>query len=129
MGFLCLFLPASISILVSEKLQKEKRSNRDLVISYLGYTFIITLIMNIIYYYINSSKINYFTEEIFTFGFSIQYMLISLGVAIASACLLFIISKVVQIDIVVKERKRKRESKKIYEEDLQYFAKNYKRKH
>ena len=71
MGFLCLFLPASISILVSEKLQKEKRSNRDLVISYLGYTFIITLIMNIIYYYINSSKINYFTEEIFTFGFSI----------------------------------------------------------
>lgn len=129
MGFLCLLLPASISILVSEKLQKEKRSNRDLVISYLGYTFIITLIMNIIYYYINSSKINYFTEEIFTFGFSIQYMLISLGVAIASACLLFIISKVVQIDIVVKERKRKRESKKIYEEDLQYFAKNYKRKH
>lgn len=129
MGFLCLLLPASISILVSEKLQKEKRSNRDLVISYLGYTFIITLIMNIIYYYINSSKINYFTEEIFTFGFSIQYMLISLGVAIASACLLFIISKVVQIDIVVKERKRKRGSKKIYEEDLQYFAKNYKRKH
>lgn len=129
MGFLCLLLPASISILVSEKLQKEKRSNRDLVISYLGYTFIITLIMNIIYYYINSSKISYFTEEIFTFGFSIQYMLISLGVAIASACLLFIISKVVQIDIVVKERKRKRESKKIYEEDLQYFAKNYKRKH
>ena len=129
MGFLCLLLPASISILVSEKLQKEKRSNRDLVISYLGYTFIITLIMNIIYYYINSSKINYFTEEIFTFGFSIQYMLISLGVAIASACLLFIISKVVQIDIVVKERKRKRESKKNYEEDLQYFAKNYKRKH
>lgn len=129
MGFLCLLLPASISILVSEKLQKEKRSNRDLVISYLGYTFIITLIMNIIYYYINSSKINYFTEEIFTFGFSIQYMLISLGVAIASACLLFIISKVVQIDIVVKERKRKRESKKSYEEDLQYFAKNYKRKH
>ena len=129
MGFLCLLLPASISILVSEKLQKEKRSNRDLVISYLGYTFIITLIMNIIYYYINSSKISYFTEEIFTFGFSIQYMLISLGVAIASACLLFIISKVVQIDIVVKERKRKRESKKNYEEDLQYFAKNYKRKH
>lgn len=129
MGFLCLLLPASISILVSEKLQKEKRSNRDLVISYLGYTFIITLIMNIIYYYINSSKINYFTEEIFTFGFSIQYMLISLGVAIASACLLFIISKVVQIDIVVKERKRKRGSKKSYEEDLQYFAKNYKRKH
>lgn len=129
MGLLCLLLPASISILVSEKLQKEKRSNRDLVISYLGYTFIITLIMNIIYYYINSSKINYFTEEIFTFGFSIQYMLISLGVAIASACLLFIISKVVQIDIVVKERKRKRGSKKIYEEDLQYFAKNYKRKH
>ena len=129
MGFLCLLLPASISILVSEKLQKEKRSNRDLVISYLGYTFIITLIMNIIYYYINSSKISYFTEEIFTFGFSIQYMLISLGVAIASACLLFIISKVVQIDIVVKERKRKRGSKKSYEEDLQYFAKNYKRKH
>ena len=129
MGFLCLFLPASISILVSEKLQKEKRSNRDLVISYLGYTFIITLIMNIIYYYINSSKISYFTEEIFTFGFSIQYMLISLGVAIASACLLFIISKVVQIDIVVKERKKDCVSKNSYEKDSKNFTKDYKRKH
>lgn len=123
MLYLCLFLPASISILISEKLRKEKRDLSELVIPYLGYTFMINLIMNIIYYFIYTGKIDWYTSKLFTFDFTMQYMLISFAVAIAISCLLFIISKVVQINIDVKERKKDvKKSSKNYSAD-------YKRKH
>lgn len=123
MLYLCLFLPASISILVSEKLRKDKRSLSELVFPYLGYTFIINLIMTIIYHFIHTGKIKWYTSQLFTIDFTMQYMLISLAVSIVIACLLFIISKVVQINIEVKENKKnvKKSSKDIQE--------NYKRKH
>lgn len=123
MLYLCLFLPASISILVSEKLRKNKRSLSELVFPYLGYTFIINLIMTIIYHFIHTGKIKWYSSQLFTIDFTMQYMLISLAVSIAIACLLFIISKVVQINIEVKENKNnvKKGSKDIQE--------NYKRKH
>lgn len=123
MLYLCLFLPASISILVSEKLRKDTRSLSELVFPYLGYTFIINLIMTIIYHFIHTGKIKWYSSQLFTIDFTMQYMLISLAVSIAIACLLFIISKVVQINIEVKENKNnvKKGSKDIQE--------NYKRKH
>ena len=123
MLYLCLFLPASISILVSEKLRKDKRSLSELVFPYLGYTFIINLIMTIIYHFIHTGKVKWYSSQLFTIDFTMQYMLISLAVSIAIACLLFIISKVVQINIEVKENKNnvKKGSKDIQE--------NYKRKH
>lgn len=123
MLYLCLFLPASISILVSEKLRKDKRSLSKLVFPYLGYTFIINLIMTIIYHFIHTGKIKWYSSQLFTIDFTMQYMLISLAVSIVIACLLFIISKVVQINIEVKENKKnvKKSSKDIQE--------NYKRKH
>lgn len=123
MLYLCLFLPASISILVSEKLRKNKRSLSELVFPYLGYTFIINLIMTIIYHFIHTGKIKWYTSQLFTIDFTMQYMLISLTVSIVIACLLFIISKVVQINIEVKEKKKdvKKSSKNINTD--------YKRKH
>ena len=123
MLYLCLFLPASISILVSEKLRKDKRSLSKLVFPYLGYTFIINLIMTIIYHFIHTGKIKWYSSQLFTIDFTMQYMLISLAVSIVIACLLFIISKVVKINIEVKENKKnvKKSSKDIQE--------NYKRKH
>lgn len=123
MLYLCLFLPASISILVSEKLRKDTRSLSELVFPYLGYTFIINLIMTIIYHFIHTGKIKWYSSQLFTIDFTMQYMLISLAVSIVIACLLFIISKVVQINIEVKENKNnvKKGSKDIQE--------NYKRKH
>ena len=121
--YICFFLPASISILVSEKLRKDKRKFSELVIPYLGYTFIINLIMNIIYHFIHTNKIKWYSSKQFTIDFTIQYMLISLVVAIVIACLLFIIFKVIKINILVKEKKKdvKKSSKDINE--------NYKRKH
>ena len=123
MLYLCLFLPASISILVSEKLRKEKRGLNELVIPYLGYTFSINLIMTIIYHFIHTGKINWYSSKLFTIDFTMQYMLISFAVAIAISCLLFIISKVVQINIDVKERK------KDVEKSSKNHSADYKRKH
>lgn len=122
MLYLCLFLPASISILVSERLREDKRSLQELVIPYLGYTFIINLIMTIICHFIHTGKIKSYNSQLFTIDFTMQYMLISLIVAIAIACLLFILSKVVQINIEVKEKKKdvKKSSKS--------YSKNSKRK-
>ena len=123
MLYLCLFLPASISILISEKLRKEKRNLSELVIPYLGYTFIINLIMTIIYHFIHTGKINWYSSKLFTIDFTMQYMLISFAVAIAISSLLFIISKVVQINIDVKERKKN------VKKDTKNLSENYKRKH
>lgn len=106
MLYVCLFLPASISILVSEKLKKEKYSIRDLILSYLGYTFAIAMIMNTIVYLVIDTKKTWYSLSTFTFGFSLQYTWLSFLIAVILPCFLYIISKVVQINIEVKERKK-----------------------
>lgn len=123
MLYICLFFPASISIIVNEKLNKAKKDIHDILVSYFSYTFFINLIMNIIYHFIYTKKLNWYSTELFTFDFAIQYMLISMAVAILLGCLVFIISKVVQINILVKERNKN--AKK----DTKNFSENYKRKH
>lgn len=123
MLYICLFFPASISIIVNEKLNKTKKDIRDTLVSYLSYTFFINLIMNVIYHFIYTKKLNWYSTELFTFDFSIQYMLISMAVAILLGCLVFIVSKVVQINILVKERNKN--AKK----DTKNLSENYKRKH
>lgn len=123
MEVLCLLLPASISILISEKLRKEKRNLSELVMPYLGYTFMINLIMTIIYHFIHTGKIDWYTSKLFTFDFTMQYMLISFAVAIAISCLMFIVSKVVQINISVRNKKRNGK------ENFKNFNQDYKRKH
>lgn len=123
MLYICLFFPASISIIVNEKLNKAKKDIHDTLVSYFSYTFFINLIMNIIYHFIYTKKLNWYSTELFTFDFAIQYMLISMAVAILLGCLVYIISKVVQINILVKERNKN--AKK----DTKNFSENYKRKH
>lgn len=119
MLYVCFFLPASISILVSEKLRKEKRSLSELVIPYLGYSFLIATIMNTIVNIISKSETPWYAESMFTFQFTMEYTWLSLIIAIILPCLVYIISKVVQINISVKEKKI----------DDQKNIKNYKRKH
>lgn len=106
MSFICLFLPASISILISEKLKKEKRSVRDLILSYFGYTFVIATIMNTLVYLVTETKNAWYQLSTFTLGFSLQYTWLSLLIAVVLPCLFYIVSKVVQINIEVKERKK-----------------------
>ena len=119
MLYVWFFLPASISILVSEKLRKEKRKLSDLIVPYLGYTFIITAIMNTIINMTSNSKTPWYAESMFTFQFSMEYMWLSLIVALVLPCLTYAVSKAVQINILVKEKAV----------NDQKAIKNYKRKH
>lgn len=121
MLYLCLFFPASISILISEKLQKEKRKLSELVIPYFAYTFMIATIMNMIINFTSTSKTPWYDISIFTFQFTMEYTWLSFIIAVALPCLVYMASKVIQINIEVKENKKY--------EDIQKGLKNYKRKH
>ena len=111
MLYICSLLPASLSIIVSEKLANEKRNFCDLCVTYLSYSFFITTIMNTIIYFIYDGKIDWYSEKLFTFNFTMQYMWISLVIALILPCIIYIFSKVVQINLNV--RKRKQNDKKI----------------
>lgn len=106
MLYICSLLPASLSIIVSEKLANEKRNFRDLCVTYLSYSFFITTIMNTIIYFIYDGKIDWYSEKLFTFNFTMQYMWISLVIALILPCIIYIFSKVVQINLNVRERKQ-----------------------
>lgn len=126
MLYLCLFLPASLSILVSEKLRKEKRTLSELVIPYLGYAFMIATIMNMIVRFTNTSKIHIYSNSLFTFQFTMEYTWLSVIIAVSLPCLVYIISKVVQINISVKERSK---NVKVESKNSKNNNENYKRKH
>ena len=123
MLYVCLFLPASISILVSERIRKEKRNISELIIPYLGYTFMIATIMNMIVYFISDAVTPWYDISTFTFAFTLQYTWLSLVIAAVLPCLVYIVSKVVQINIEVKEKKK--DDKKVVEDRRE----NYKMKH
>ncbi|HIR49548.1 MAG TPA: hypothetical protein IAB35_06170 [Candidatus Faecimonas gallistercoris] len=106
MFFVCMLLPASFSILISEKLKKEKKSLRDLILSYFSYTFFITMIMNTLIYFISSEKSFWYRTETFTYDFCLKYMWLSFVIAIVLPYLLHIVQKAVKINIEVKERSR-----------------------
>lgn len=123
MLYVCLLLPASISILVSEKLRKEKRSIGELILPYLGYAFMIATIMNTIIYFVSKAATPWYDISTFTFAFTLQYTWLSLVIAAVLPCLVYIVSKVLQINIEVKEKKK--DDKKTDE----VRRENYKRKH
>lgn len=123
MVFILMFMPASLAVLIEEKLKKEKKDVRSSILSYFAYTFIITLIMSAVIYFINSDKFIWYQESTYTYNFCFRYGLLSFLLAIILPCIVYVIPKVVQINIEVKERKKnaKKSSKN--------NSKNYKRKH
>ena len=81
MFFICIFLPAIISVIIDEKINHSKKTIRDLVLMYGGYLFIITLFMNTIFCVIESD-VWFYNNEIFTYQFCTKYMWISFIISI-----------------------------------------------
>ena len=81
MFFICMFLPAIISVIIDEKINHSKKTIRDLVLMYGGYLFIITLFMNTIFCVIESD-VWFYNNEIFTYQFCTKYMWISFIISI-----------------------------------------------
>ena len=81
MFFICILLPAIISVIIDEKINHSKKTIRDLVLMYGGYLFIITLFMNTIFCFIESD-VWFYNNEIFTYQFCTKYMWISFIISI-----------------------------------------------
>ena len=60
MFFICMLLPASISILIDEKINGKDKDKINILLKYLFYTFLITIIMNSFVYLISSDKNLYY---------------------------------------------------------------------
>ena len=111
MFFICMLMPASVSILIEKRIIKKELSNSDLILKYLFYTFIITTIMNTLIYIFSSEKLFHYAEYTFSYDFCLKYMWLSLIVALILPYILKIISANIDIDLEIR-KKRKNEKKK-----------------
>ena len=109
MFFICMFLPAIISVIVDEKITHTKKNVRDLVLMYVAYLFIITLLMNTIFFF-TESDVWFYNTETFTYLFCTKYMWISLVISIIlpyiNKCFRQAISINVEVKKVNKEEKK-----------------------
>ena len=119
MFFICIFLPAIISVIVDEKITHTKKNVRDLVLMYGDYLFIITLLMNTIFFF-TESDVWFYNTETFTYLFCTKYMWISLVISIIlpyiNKCFRQAISINVEVKKVNKEvvnKDKKEEQKKV----------------
>ena len=104
-----MFLPAIISVIVDEKITHTKKNVRDLVLMYGAYLFIITLLMNTIFFF-TESDVWFYNTETFTYLFCTKYMWISLVISIIlpyiNKCFRQAISINVEVKKVNKEEKK-----------------------
>lgn len=111
MLFICLFMPAFFSVAVSNKINNEKVNGYSFILKYSCYTFIIAIIMNILFS-IFEEKTWFYQNEIFTYNFCMKYMIISLMLALILPYLYKVVSSTFKINIEVKKKaKDKKEAK------------------
>ena len=120
MYFICVFLPALFSIVISEKINNRKMTGKELVINYGCYTFLITMLVNTLFSIFCSQEWTY-SNEMFTYNFATKYLWISFIISVLLPYIYKVITKVFSINVEVKERskdekkeepKRKARSKK-----------------
>ena len=119
MFFICMFLPAIISVIIDEKINHSKKTIRDLVLMYGGYLFIITLFMNTIFCFIESD-VWFYNNEIFTYEFCFKYMWISFIISIILPYIVKCFRQCISINVEVKKvnkevvnKDKKEEQKKV----------------
>ena len=113
MFFICMLMPASISLIKKKKINNGNKSISDLVIKYLFYTFLITMIMNTFIYIFSSEKMFHYAEYTFSYDFCLKYMWLSLVVAIILPYILKVISTNIDIKLELKEKKDTKKDKAV----------------
>ena len=69
MFFICMLMPASISIFTDRKINGKEEKNSDLILKYLFYTFLITTIMNTFIYIFSNERFAFYSNETLTYDF------------------------------------------------------------
>ncbi len=111
MFFVCMLMPASISILVEKKIIKKKMDNSDLILKYLFYTFLITTVMNTLFFIFDNDRSSYYTSSTFTYDFCIKYTWISLLISAVIPYILKVISANININLEIKEKSKDEKTK------------------
>lgn len=102
MFFICMLLPASISILIDEKINGKDKDKINILLKYLFYTFLITIIMNSFVYLISSDKNLYYNINTFNYDFCLKYMWLSIAVAVLLPYIFKLISANFNINFEIK---------------------------
>lgn len=118
--FICMLLPASISILIDEKINGKEKDKIYLLLKYLFYTFVIITIMNSFVYLISSDKNLYYNINTFNYDFCLKYMWLSIAVAVLLPCVFKLISANIQINFEIKNntKVKKKDSKSSNEKNI-----------
>ena len=106
MFFICMLMPASISILIEKRIRNDKINNSDLILRYLLYTFLITTIMNTFIFIFCSDTSLYYAEYTFSYNFCLKYMWLSLIVALSLPYILKVISANINVDLEIRKKKK-----------------------
>ena len=126
MFFICMLMPASISILTEKRIDKTNKSTSDLILKYLFYTFLITTIMNTFIYIFSSEKMLPYSEYTFNYEFCLKYMWLSLIGAFILPYILKVINANININLELKEKKNTKKVKEV--KDAKEKKKTKKRK-
>ena len=119
MFFICMLMPASISIITEKKIEKKEKSTNELILKYLFYTFLITTIMNSILYIFSSDKMITYANSTFTYEFCLMYMWLSMVIAFILPYVLKVISANISIDLEIKKKRNGKVEKKESTEKLE----------
>ena len=106
MFFICMLMPASITILIEKRIRNDKINNSDLILRYLLYTFLITTIMNTFIFIFCSDTSLYYAEYAFSYNFCLKYMWLSLIVALSLPYILKVISANINVELEIRKKKK-----------------------
>lgn len=120
MFFICMLMPASISVITEKKIEKKEKSTSELILKYLFYTFLIITIMNSFVYLISSDKNLYYNINTFNYDFCLKYMWLSIAIAALLPCVFKLISANIQINFEIKNntKVKKKDSKSSNEKNI-----------
>ena len=113
MFFICMLMPASISVLIEKRIDKTNKSTSYLILKYLLYTFLITTIMNTFVYIFSSEKMYHYADYTFSYDFCLKYMWLSLIVALILPYILKVVSTNIDIKLELKEKKDVKKDKAV----------------
>ena len=129
MYLICIFLPAIISMVIDQKIYSNKRSLRDFVLVYCCYLFIICMLVNTIFLFIEDANFVYSTK-LFTYSFCAKYMWISFIIAIILPYIIKCFKEAISINIEVREKKKEEKTieKEVRENESKKKVSNAKKK-
>jgi len=102
---ICLLIPGVFSLVIHRKYYKLNNLLDNFLV-YLMYNYINALIMNIFLNFFSVNKYNIFSINLFSFNFSMKYMLLSLVISLFLPKLYNEITKNIKVSLTLERRQK-----------------------